>query len=99
VLVVPDGALTPLPFHLLVTEKPAAAIPQLKNIGSYRDAAWLIMRLAVGVLPALASLKALRQAARRDPVASPWWGSAIRCSIRRSGRWRWPNAAVRPASL
>ena len=26
-LVVPSGALTALPFHLLVTEKPAAAIP------------------------------------------------------------------------
>ncbi len=27
-LVVPSGALTALPFHLLVTEKPAAAIPE-----------------------------------------------------------------------
>jgi hypothetical protein len=27
------------PFQLSVTEKPAMAIPQLKDIGSYRDAA------------------------------------------------------------
>src|SRR5215831_15374365 len=73
-LVVPAGSLTSLPFHLLVTEKPATAIPQLKDIGSYRDAAWLIKRQAVSVLPALASLKALRQVVRRDPGARPLVG-------------------------
>jgi CHAT domain-containing protein/Tfp pilus assembly protein PilF len=73
-LVVPTGALTSLPFHLLVTEKPATAVPQLKDIGSYRDAAWLIKRQAVSVLPALASLKALRQVARREPGAKPLVG-------------------------
>jgi hypothetical protein len=36
VLVVPPAAP---PFQLSVTEKPAMAIPQLKDIGSYRDAA------------------------------------------------------------
>jgi CHAT domain-containing protein/Tfp pilus assembly protein PilF len=74
VLVVPAGPLTSLPFHLLVTEKPTTAIPQLKDIGSYRDAAWLIKRQAVSVLPALASLKALRQVASRDPGARPLVG-------------------------
>jgi CHAT domain-containing protein len=69
VLVVPSGPLTSLPFHLLVTEKPANATPQLKDIGSYRDAAWLIKRQAVSVLPALASLKALREVSRLDPGA------------------------------
>ena len=44
-LVVPSGALTALPFHLLVTEKPAAAIPD--NFDGYRDAAWLLKRQAV----------------------------------------------------
>jgi CHAT domain-containing protein len=73
-LVVPSGSLTSLPFHLLVTEKPATAIPQLKDIGSYRDAAWIIKRQAVSVLPALASLKALRQTARWDPGARPLVG-------------------------
>jgi hypothetical protein len=42
--------LTSLPFHLLVTEKPAKAIPQLKNIGFYRDAALFVKRQAVSVL-------------------------------------------------
>jgi CHAT domain-containing protein/tetratricopeptide (TPR) repeat protein len=73
-LVVPSGPLTSLPFHLLVTEKPAVAISQLKDIGSYRDAAWLIKRQSVSVLPALASLKALRRVAGRDPGAKPLVG-------------------------
>jgi tetratricopeptide (TPR) repeat protein len=74
VVIVPAGPLTSLPFHLLVTEKPATPIPQLRDIGSYRDAAWLIKRQAVSVLPALASLKALRHVARRDPGARPMVG-------------------------
>jgi CHAT domain-containing protein len=74
VLVVPSGPLTSLPFHLLVTEKPAIAVPRIEDIGSYRDAAWLIRRQAVSVLPAVASLKALRQTARRDPGAKPLVG-------------------------
>jgi hypothetical protein len=76
VLVVPTGPLTSLPFHLLVTEKPATAITQLKDIGSYPDAGWLINHQAVSVLPALTSLKALRQVARRDPGAKPLEGFA-----------------------
>jgi CHAT domain-containing protein len=60
-MVVPTGVLTALPFHLLVTEKPAAARPD--NMDGYRDAAWLIKRQAVAVVPSVASLKALRAAA------------------------------------
>ena len=64
-LVVPSGALTALPFHLLVTEKPPAAIPE--TFAGYRDAAWLLKRQAVSVLPSVASLKALRVFARKRP--------------------------------
>jgi hypothetical protein len=35
-LIVPSGALTALPFHLLVTEKPPAAIPE--TFSGYRAA-------------------------------------------------------------
>jgi CHAT domain-containing protein/Tfp pilus assembly protein PilF len=73
-LIVPAGPLTSLPFHLLVAEKPATAIPQLKDIGSYRDAAWLIKRQAVSVLPAIASLKALRAPVRQGGAAKPMVG-------------------------
>jgi CHAT domain-containing protein/Tfp pilus assembly protein PilF len=71
-LVVPSGALTALPFHLLVTEKPAAAIPE--KIEGYRDAAWLLKRQAVSVLPSVGSLKALRAFARKDQSTKPMTG-------------------------
>src|SRR5262249_40572017 len=54
-LVVPSGALTALPFHLLVTEKPVMAIPD--KFDGYRNAAWLLKRHAVSVLPSVTSLK------------------------------------------
>jgi hypothetical protein len=71
-LVVPSGALTALPFHLLVTERPAAAIPE--KIEDYRDAAWLLKRQATSVLPSVASLKALRRFARKDQGTKPMIG-------------------------
>jgi len=71
-LVVPSGALTALPFHLLVTEKPDMAIPD--KFDGYRHAAWLLRRHAVSVLPSVTSLKALRAFARRDQNAKPMTG-------------------------
>ena len=71
-LVAPSGALTALPFHLLVTEKPPAAIPD--TIEGYREAAWLLRRQAVSVLPSVSSLKALRGFARRDQAEKPMTG-------------------------
>jgi CHAT domain-containing protein len=71
-LVVPSGALTALPFHLLVTEKPVAAIPE--KLDGYRDAAWLLKRQAVSVLPSVSSLKSLRAFARKDQAIKPMTG-------------------------
>jgi tetratricopeptide (TPR) repeat protein/CHAT domain-containing protein len=68
-MIVPAGPLTALPFHLLVTTPAAAA-----NEASYRDAAWLIRRHAVSVLPSVASLKALRGEARRERADRPMAG-------------------------
>jgi CHAT domain-containing protein/Tfp pilus assembly protein PilF len=68
-LVVPAGALTALPFHLLVTEKPPASFAARKDIALYREAAWLLKRQAVSVLPSIASLRALRVFARADHAA------------------------------
>jgi hypothetical protein len=66
-LIVPAGPLTALPFHLLVTDTPAIAVPQMQvsDMAAYRDAAWLMKRHAVTVLPSVASLKALRVFARK----------------------------------
>ncbi|MCP3373167.1 CHAT domain-containing tetratricopeptide repeat protein [Bradyrhizobium cajani] len=71
-LVVPSAALTALPFHLLVTERPQAAIPD--TLDGYRSAAWLLRRQAVSVLPSVVSLKSLRAFARRDQGVKPMTG-------------------------
>jgi CHAT domain-containing protein len=71
-LVAPSGALTALPFHLLLTEKPPAAIPE--TFAGYRDAAWLIKRESVSVLPSVASLKALRVVAHDEHATKPMTG-------------------------
>jgi CHAT domain-containing protein len=71
-LIAPAGALTALPFHLLVTTKPPAPIPD--KIEGYREAGWLLKRHAVSVLPSVASLKALRGFATRDRAAKPMTG-------------------------
>jgi tetratricopeptide (TPR) repeat protein len=76
-IVVPAGALTALPFHLLVTEKPAVAVSELKTVkdlAAYRDAAWLLKRHAISVLPSIASLKALRVFARKGEGTKPMIG-------------------------
>ncbi|UGY18123.1 CHAT domain-containing protein [Bradyrhizobium septentrionale] len=71
-LVAPVGALTALPFHLLVTEPPPSAIPE--TFAGYRDAAWLLKRQAVSVLPAASSLKASRVFARKEQSTKPLTG-------------------------
>lgn len=71
---VPAGPLTGLPFHLLVTEKPAVAAPDIKTLGPYRDASWLLRRHAVTVLPSVGSLKALRTVAMRSDPGKPFVG-------------------------
>ncbi|MBN8988660.1 MAG: CHAT domain-containing protein [Rhizobiales bacterium] len=79
-LVVSSGVLTALPFHLLVTEKPAKAPPQPdskapeQDAAAYRDAAWLIKRQALTVLPSVASLRTLRSFVRRDVNPKPMIG-------------------------
>jgi CHAT domain-containing protein/Tfp pilus assembly protein PilF len=102
VIIVPSGALTALPFHLLVTEKPASAAPRPdarvspEHAAAYRDAAWLIKRQAVSILPSVASLQPLRSLARKtegtkpmigygDPVFNP---DQAQEGDRRSGRTR-----------
>jgi CHAT domain-containing protein len=76
-VVVPSGALTALPFHLLVMEKPTVAVPQVNSPGdlaAYRDAAWLLKHHSVSVQPSVASLKALRVLARKDEAKEPLVG-------------------------
>jgi CHAT domain-containing protein/tetratricopeptide (TPR) repeat protein len=79
-LVAAAGPLTALPMQALLTEKAPVALPT--DYAEYRKAAWLIKRHALTVLPAVASLQALRKSAKPvrggkpmvgfgDPVFSP----------------------------
>ncbi len=56
-IAVPTGALTGLPLHLLLTDKPTVK-PTLRDpYTAYRSAPWLMRRQAVTVLPSVPSLK------------------------------------------
>jgi CHAT domain-containing protein len=72
-LVVPSGPLTSLPLHVLVTQKPATAIPA--TFEGYRNVAWLGRSHAITVLPSVQSLKALRgQSANRQTASADYIG-------------------------
>ena len=67
-LVVPSGALTTLPFQVLVTKAPTSA-----DIGA---GAWLIREHAITVLPSVGSLIALRSTAKPSAAPKPMIGFA-----------------------
>ena len=69
-LVVASGALTSLPFHVLVTDKPSKPVAETAD---FRDVAWLARRHAVTVLPTVASLKVARTLAQA-PAPLPYLG-------------------------
>jgi CHAT domain-containing protein/tetratricopeptide (TPR) repeat protein len=66
-LVVPSGALTQLPFQVLVTAPHG-------DDGDYRAAKWLARQNALTVLPAVSSLKALRRVAKPSGAKRPMLG-------------------------
>ncbi|MFB9264133.1 tetratricopeptide repeat protein [Bradyrhizobium erythrophlei] len=70
-LIVPAGALTSLPFQVLVTRAPD---PALTEADRYKSAAWLIRDKAIDVLPSMSSLRALRVYARRSRAGKPFIG-------------------------
>jgi len=70
-LVVPDGALESLPLGVLVT-KPPEHDP--KTPADHRDIAWLARDYAITVLPAVASLRALRQPVKAPAAPAPFLG-------------------------
>ena len=71
-IVVPTGALTALPAHLLVTERPPTIAAG--DLAAYRKVAWLLRRHAVSVLPSVESFKALRAFAGMTAASRPMIG-------------------------
>jgi CHAT domain-containing protein len=62
-LIAPSGALTQLPFQVLITDKQS---PALSGTEALRRGAWLARSHALTVLPSVSSLKALRQFAKES---------------------------------
>jgi CHAT domain-containing protein len=71
-LIVPSGPLTQLPFQVLVTEAPKAALPS--SIADYRNVAWLARKHAITMLPAVSSLKALRELTKASRAGESYIG-------------------------
>lgn len=70
-IIVPSGPLTGLPFHMLVSKPPKAG----GNLATrYKDAHWLLRDHSVTILPAVSSLRALRQLARSGRTKRPFIG-------------------------
>ena len=74
IFIVPSGPLTSLPFHLLVTDPPAKAIDDLKQMRDYSAASWIINLHAITLLPSVPSLKALRELSKRPSGTKPLVG-------------------------
>ena len=71
-LVVPSGPLTRLPFQVLVTDQPRAAVPSRAE--DYAQASWLIRQHSIAVLPSVSSLKSLRRDAKASTATIPFIG-------------------------
>jgi len=70
-LIVASGALTQLPFQVLITQEPVAA---QSGFEMFRRAAWLVRSHALTVLPSVSSLRVLRQMAKASHADRPLIG-------------------------
>jgi CHAT domain-containing protein/Flp pilus assembly protein TadD len=72
-LFVPSGPLTSLPPGLLITSPPAGGAERDSDPRALRETAWLLRSKAVALLPAVSSLRTLRQIlpAKRGSTSDP----------------------------
>jgi CHAT domain-containing protein/tetratricopeptide (TPR) repeat protein len=70
-IVIPDGAMQSLPPGVLVTEPPAKSTASLDELA---QVPWLAKKYAITVLPAVGSLRALRQFAKTPASQEPFSG-------------------------
>ncbi|HJZ32155.1 MAG TPA: tetratricopeptide repeat protein, partial [Hyphomicrobiaceae bacterium] len=70
-LLVPSGALTQLPFQVLVTQPPDT---NPTTYGDYRGIGWFTRSHPLTVLPAVSSLKALRRNVQASLATKPFLG-------------------------
>jgi CHAT domain-containing protein len=90
VFVVPDRALQSLPFNLLVASPPPG---DAQGFDAYRQAEWLVRRMATSTLPSASALRALRELARPSRASDPFIGFGDPTLIGPPGGSRSINAA------
>jgi CHAT domain-containing protein len=71
--IIPHGALGQLPFSLLITEAPSIQSGRSEHV-QYRDAAWLLRKIAVAQLPSANAFLALRRAVAAKSGREPLVG-------------------------
>lgn len=94
-IIVPDPYLADLPLHLLVTEKPHADTDAAQ---SFKSARWLIRDHTVTVLPAVSSLRALRQLTTRASSAERPFLAFADPVIGHGGPMQCAEASVQPVA-
>lgn len=87
-IVIASGALTGMPFHLLLTAPPARA-GELDQ--QFRSAPWLLRSHATTVLPSVSSLGALRGVAKSKPAPRPFIGFGNPRFVKPGGKAREPE--------
>lgn len=71
-ILIPSGALTGLPFQLLVTEPPV----DMSGPERFRKASWLIRKHAISVLPTISALRILKSKPAAGDAKLPYLGIA-----------------------
>jgi len=99
-LVATSGPLTALPLQVLVTERPATAVPA--EFAGYARISWLGQRHAVTALPSVASLKALRDHAKPTTAAAGafvGFGNPLLMGLDGNDRRAWDKQSCPPPGI
>ena len=98
-IIVPSGALTSLPFQVLVTKAPVNPHPKLEDLGVYREADWLIRKHALSVLPSVNSLRSLRRLASAAATTKPMIGFGNPSLKKRVASTGAPSASIQVSQM
>ncbi len=71
VMIIPDGALTSLPFGVLVAAKSTTQVTRLRQ---YEQLPWLAKQYALSTLPSISALRVLRHFVKRSEADRPMVG-------------------------
>jgi CHAT domain-containing protein/tetratricopeptide (TPR) repeat protein len=98
-LIAASGPLAALPFSVLVTETPPSGLPS--DAAGYADAAWLVKRHPISVLPAVSSLAALRAVTLPSMARHPFigFGNPLLGGADGKDRSAWATQTCAPATM